>query len=101
LSEFFKTKEINWKKSEDFIVKDEGILAFANDEHVRNTILEGFLPHIQSSIINRDIKAGPEGMVTIKKGHCLLNLSNCQPRLIQQDYNDRSKNFRLNWRTPK
>jgi len=69
LSKFFKTKQIHSEKSEDCIcrVQEEGIKARANDEQVRSTIMEGFLPHIQSSVMNHDIEAGALGMSSIRK----------------------------------
>jgi len=69
LSDFFKTKQTHGEKSEDFIrrVQEEGLKARANAEQIRNTIMEGFLPHIQASVMNHDIEEGLEGLATIKK----------------------------------
>jgi len=60
LSEFFKTRQTHSEKIEDFIgrVKKKGTKARVNDEQIRNTIMEGFLPHIQSSVMNHDIQEG-------------------------------------------
>jgi len=60
LSEFVKTKQETGEKSEDFIrrVQEAGLKTHANDEQIRNTIMEGFLPHIQLSVMNHDIEPG-------------------------------------------
>jgi len=70
LSEFFKTKQFHSEKFEDFIrkVQEEGLKARANNEQIRNTIMEEFLPFIQSSVMNHDIDEDfTLGMATIKK----------------------------------
>jgi len=69
LSEFFKTKQKLKKKSEDFIriVQEAGLKTRANDEQIRNTIMEVFLLHIQLSVMNHDIEAGAVGLASMKK----------------------------------
>jgi len=69
LSEFLKTKQFAGEKSEDFIrrVQKEGLKARANAEQIRNTIMDGFLPHIQASVMNHNIEEGNEGLATIKR----------------------------------
>jgi len=70
LFEFFKTKLLHGDKSENFTrrMREEGIMAGANDEQVRNTIMEGFLaPILQMSVINHEIEVGPHGLTNVKK----------------------------------
>jgi len=69
LAEFFKTTQTPGEKSKEYIrrVQEEGIKARANKEQILNTIMGGFLPFIQSSVSNHDIKAGAVGLASIKK----------------------------------
>jgi len=69
LSEFFKTKQEPGEKSEDFIrrIQKARLKTRASDEQIRNTIMDGFLPHIQLSVMNHDIKAGAVGLASMKK----------------------------------
>jgi len=69
LSEFFKTKQDTGKKWEDFIrrVQEAGLKTRANEEQIRNTIIEGLLPHIQTSVLNDDIEPGVVGLASINK----------------------------------
>jgi len=49
-------------------VQGEGLMACANNEQIHNTIMEGFLTSIQSSVMNHDIEEDfTLGMATIRK----------------------------------
>jgi len=69
LSEFFKTRQTEGEKSEDYIrrCQEEGIKARASEEQILNTIMGGFLPFIQSSVSNHDIEGGAAGLAAVKK----------------------------------
>jgi len=66
----FQNKTGDGEKLQDFIrrVQKAGQKARANDEQIRNTIMEGFLSHIQLSVMNHDIESGAVGLASIKVG---------------------------------
>jgi len=69
LPEFFKTKQNTEEKLKDFIrrVQEAGLKAKVNDEQIRHTMMEGFLLHIQLSLMNHDIEPGAVAIASIKK----------------------------------
>jgi len=69
LSDLFKTRQTVGERSEEYIrrVQEEGRKARATEEQILNTIMGGFLPHIQASVFNHDIDVGAAGLASIKK----------------------------------
>jgi len=63
-------------------VKEEGVKCRASEEQVRNTTMEGFLPHIQTCVSNHDIEDGIAGMATIRKWALVAELFSQVPMSV-------------------